>query len=59
MSTANEIIVIKRKHRVGRVQELGMENDLDTVRGVVEELYSPDLVQNRVRQVIGLDFRQS
>jgi hypothetical protein len=57
MSTANEVVVIQREHRVGRVQKLGVENNLDTVRGVVEKLYSPNLVQNWVRQVIGLDFR--
>jgi hypothetical protein len=56
MGTTNEFVVIQGKHGVGRVQELGVENNLDTVRGVVEKLYPADLVQNRVRQVIGLDL---
>ena len=52
MGAAHKVIVVKRQHGVGRAQELGMENNLDAVRGMVEELYPADLVQNRVFMVV-------
>lgn len=52
MATSHEIIVVQGKDRVGGVQELRVENNLDTVRRVVEELNPSDLVQNGVFVVI-------
>lgn len=63
MATSDEIIVVEGKNRVSRVEELGVEDDLDSVRRVVEQLHSSDLVQNRVLMivdhVVGDDGRKS
>lgn len=48
----HKVVVVKREHRVRRVQELWVEDDLDAVRWVVEELYPTDLVQNRILAVV-------
>jgi len=52
VSTADKVVIIERQDRAGRVQELGMEDNLDAVAGMVEQLYSADLVQDRVVMVI-------
>lgn len=52
MGTTNEVIVVERQDRVGRAQELRMEHNLDAVRGVVEELYPADLVQDGVLVIV-------
>ncbi|KAL8419057.1 hypothetical protein RB594_002311 [Gaeumannomyces avenae] len=52
MRAAHKVVVVQRQHRVGRVQELRVEDDLDTVRGVVEQLHASDLVQNGVVVVV-------
>jgi hypothetical protein len=54
VGSTDKVVVIERKDGVCRVQELRVEDDLDTVRGVVEKLYSSDLVQNGIGRVIGL-----
>ena len=58
MSAAYEIIVVKRKDGICRVEEFRVENDLDTVGRVIEELDAPDLVQDGVGGIVGLDIRQ-
>lgn len=57
MGTTDEVVIVQRKYRVSRVQELGMENDLDAVRGVVKQLAASQLIENGILRVIYL--RQS
>lgn len=52
MGTADEVVIVQRKDWVRRVQELGVENDLDTIRGVVEQLAATELVQDRVLGIV-------
>lgn len=62
MGTANKVVVIHREDWVTGAQELGVEDNLDTVGGVVEELATADLVQDRiflvVDHVVGNNRRQ-
>ena len=38
MAATHKVMVVKAKERVGRVEELWVEDHLDSVRAVVEEL---------------------
>lgn len=53
MSPTNEVIVIKRQHRIGGVEEFRMENDLHPIGGVVEHMDTAKLVQDRVFRIMG------
>jgi hypothetical protein len=52
VTTSDKVVVIERKNRVGRVEELGVEDYLDSVRRVVEKLYTSNLVQDRVLMIV-------
>jgi hypothetical protein len=53
VTSSDEFFVVETENRVVRVQELGVEDDLDSIRVSVEELNSTDLVQDRVVGVVG------
>lgn len=53
MTTSDKLLVVETQDRVVRVQEFGVEDDLDTIAGSVEKLDTSDLVQNRVGAVVG------
>lgn len=53
VGAAHELVVVEGQHRVGGIQKLGVEDDLDAVGRVVEELHAPDLVEDRVLGVVG------
>lgn len=63
VGTTNEVIVVDREYRVGRAQEFRVEDNLDAVRGLVEELSTADLVEDGVFgvvvHVVGDDRRKS
>ena len=63
MASTDEFFVVHAENGVVRVQEIGMEDNLDAVGLRVEELNAANLVQNRVvvvvRHVVGGDWRQS
>ena len=50
--TTNEVIVVDGKDRVGGAQELGVEDDLYAIRGLIEKLATSDLVENGVLGVV-------
>ena len=52
VAAAHELLVVHAQDRVVAVQEVGVEHDLDAVRGRVEELDAADLVQDRVVRVV-------
>ena len=52
VGAAHEVVVVHRQHRVGRAQELGVEDHLDAVARVVEELDAPQLVEDGVLRVV-------
>jgi hypothetical protein len=52
VGTTDKVVVVDRKYRVGRAQELGVEDDLYAVRRLVEELATADLVENGVFGVV-------
>lgn len=52
VGTTDEIVVIHRKNWVTGAQELGVEDDLDAIRRVVEELAPADLVENGIFAVV-------
>ena len=53
VGATNEVVVIDGKHGVGRAQELGVEDNLDAVRRLVEKLAASDLVENGIFAVVG------
>ena len=53
MGAADEVVVVEREDGVGRVEEFGVEDDLDAVGWVVEQLYAPNLVEDGVFGVVG------
>ena len=53
MAATDELLVVHTKDWVVAVQEVGMEHNFDAVRRVVEQLNTPDLVQDRVIVVVG------
>jgi hypothetical protein len=53
VTTPDKFFVIEAEDGVIRVQELGVEDDLDTIRIPIEELYSTNLVQDRVVCIVG------
>ena len=53
VASSDELFVVETEDRVVRVQELGVEDDLDAVRVSVEELNAANLVQDGVVRVIG------
>ncbi|KAI6772502.1 hypothetical protein HG530_003460 [Fusarium avenaceum] len=63
MATSDKIVVIEREDGVGRIEELRMEDNLDSIRRMVEKLHATDLVQHRilmvVEHVMGNNWRKS
>ena len=53
MTPAYEFLVVEPQDGIIRVQKVGVEDDLDTVVGVVEKLDAPELVQDRIRRIVG------
>ena len=53
MGASYEIIIIEREDWIGGIEELGMEDDFDSVGRVIEELHPADLIQYRILRVIG------
>ena len=53
MTTSNKLLVIETQDRVVGVQEFGVEDNLDSVRRLVEQVNSSDLVKNRVGSIVG------
>lgn len=62
MATPDKLLIVQPKNRVVGVQELWVEDDLDAVRGPVEQLNPSDLVQDWVvgvvRHVVGRNGRE-
>jgi hypothetical protein len=54
MRATNKVVVIQWEDWVGRVQELGVEDNLDSVRGMVEELNTADLIKDRIVVIVDL-----
>jgi hypothetical protein len=52
VTTPDKLFVIQTQDRVVRVQELGVEDDLDPVVLLVEQLSPPDLVQDRIVGIV-------
>lgn len=52
MTSSDKLLVVHTQDRVVRVQELGVEDDLDPVVLLVEQLGPPDLVQDRIVGII-------
>lgn len=48
VAATHEVVVVERQHGVRGVEELGVEDNLDTIGRVIEELHSANLVQHRV-----------
>lgn len=63
MASTDEFFIVHAENGVVRVQEIGVEDNLDAVGLRVEELDAADLVQDRVivvvGHVVGRDWRQS
>lgn len=53
MTTSDKLFVIQTQDRVVGVQELGVEDDLDSISRSVEQLDSSDLVQDWVGGIVG------
>lgn len=53
MASPDELFVIERQDRIGGVQELGVEDDLDPIVRPVEELDASDLVEDGIVAVVG------
>lgn len=47
MTPTNELVILKPKQRVRRVEELGMENNLDAVVHAVEQIAAADTSRER------------
>lgn len=52
MAPTHELLVIQAENRVVRIEEVGVENDLDAVMRRVEELDTANLVEDGVGRVI-------
>ena len=52
MAPSNELLIVQSENGVVRVQEVRVEDDFDAVARGVEQLHSPDLVQDRVVAVV-------
>lgn len=52
MRPSDKIIIIQREDRVGGVEEFGMKDDFHPIGGVVEQLHTANLVQNRVVGIV-------
>lgn len=52
MRATDEFIVIHGQHGIRRVQEFGMEDDLNTVRRMIEELHTTNLVQDGILVIV-------
>lgn len=52
MASSHKLLVIQSQDRIVTVQEVGVEDDLDSIVRVVEQLDASNLVQNRVISVI-------
>jgi hypothetical protein len=44
VAASDEFLVIETENRIIGIEEIGMENDLDTIRLAVEQLHTTDLV---------------
>ena len=53
MAPPHELLIIEPQDRVIAAQKVRVEHDLDAVVVPVEELDAPDLVEDRVRRVVG------
>lgn len=53
MTTPDKLLVVETQDRVVGVEELGMEDHLDSVGRPVEQLDSTNLVQDRIVRVVG------
>ena len=53
MAPTNKLFIIKAQNRVVAIQEIGMEDDLDTIVTMVEEFDPTNLVEDGVVSVIG------
>jgi hypothetical protein len=52
VAATDKLFVIETKDRVVRVEEIGMEYNLDAIVVVVEELHPADLAENRIVVVV-------
>lgn len=52
VAAADKVVVVEGQDGVGRVEELGVEDDLDAVGGVVEEVDAADLVEDGVFVIV-------
>lgn len=52
MASSHELLVIESKNGIVAIQEIGVEDDFDTVVTVVEQFDTTDLVENGVVSVI-------
>lgn len=52
MTTSYELLVVHSQDGIVRVEEIGMEDDLDFIGVVVEQLDSTDLIQNRIGGIV-------
>lgn len=62
MAAPDEFLIIEPKNWVIGVEEVRVEDDLDTVVVTIEQLNASDLVQDRVRRIVrhivSRDWRQ-
>lgn len=63
MASTNELLIVQTQDRVVGVEEVRVEDHLDAIRGRVEQLHSPDLIQDGVtgivRHIVRGDWWQS
>ena len=52
MTATDKFFVIETKDGVVRVQEIRMEHNLNAIVVIVEELYSADLIENRIVVIV-------
>ena len=52
MASAHELLVVHAEDRVVTVEEVRVEDDFDAVARGIEQLHSPDLIQDRVVAVV-------
>ncbi len=52
MASSDKFFIVHAKDRVVRIEKVRMKDDLDAVIRRIEELHTPDLIENRVARVI-------
>ena len=57
--TSHEVVVVEPEERVGGVEELGVEDDLDAVGAIVEQLAAPECVHHRVHSIVLGNIRKA